>query len=128
MDINNVNIIRANNNSTETTVKNSKKARQQSQTVESKNKGNAEISKRELLEAVNDSNEIGKLLNRKLSFDIDESTEKIIVKIIDEESGEVVRQIPSEEMLRISSHLKKLLEMNEKVMWAVKSVILDVSA
>jgi flagellar protein FlaG len=128
MDINNVNIIREKNNSTETTVKNSNKVRQQSQTVESKNKGNAEISKPELLKAVNDSNEIGKLLNRKLSFDIDESTEKIIVKIIDEESGEVVRQIPSEEMMRISSHLKKLLEMNEKVMWAVKSVILDVSA
>jgi len=86
------------------------------------------VSKKELLGAVDNANEIGQLLKRKLNFSIDDETEKIIVKVVDEESGKVVRQIPAEEMLRISAHLKKLLEMNNQVMCAVKSAILDVTA
>jgi len=129
MDINNINIVRENNNRPEPVAKNSKKARQEvnSHSVSGdRNKG--KVSKEELSNAVDNSNEIGQLLNRKLNFDIDESTEKVVVKVIDEESGDVVRQVPPKEMLRIAAHLQKLKDMNEKVMWAVKSVILDVSA
>ena len=128
MDINSVNIVRENNNRSESSVKVTKKGRQEGQNVSGEQQKSKVISKKELVVAVNDSNEIGQMLNRKLNFDIDESTEKVIVKIIDEESGDVVRQIPPKEMLRISANLKKLKDMNEQVMWAVKSVILDVSA
>ena len=83
------------------------------------------VTKAELDKAVNNSNEIGQLLKRKLNFLVDEATERIVVKVIDEESGETVRQVPPKEMLRISAHLKKLQDMNEEVMGAVKSVILD---
>jgi len=86
------------------------------------------VSKNELLNAVDNANDIGQLLRRKLTFTIDDETEKVIVKVVDEETGEVVRQLPPEEMLRISAHLKKLLDMNNQVMCAVKSVILDVTA
>ncbi len=85
----------------------------------------SDISGPALNTAVDRANEIGQLLKRKLSFSIDEATDKIIVKVIDEESGEVVRQVPPNEMLRIAAHLKQLQEMNDRVMSAVESVILD---
>ena len=84
------------------------------------------VSGHELVDAVENANELGQLLKRKLSFAVDEATDKVIVKVIDEESGEVVRQVPPQEMLRIAAHLKKLKDMNDQVMSAVKSVILDV--
>ena len=83
------------------------------------------VSKPEIDVAVESANEIGQMLKRKLNFSIDERTERVVVKIVDEESGEVVRQVPPQEMLRIAAHLKQLREMNDQVMSAVKSVILD---
>ena len=83
------------------------------------------VSNNELDVAVESANEIGQMLKQKLSFSIDSGTERIVVQIVDEESGEVVRQVPSQEMLRIAAHLKQLREMNDQVMSAVKSVILD---
>jgi len=83
------------------------------------------VSKSELDVAVESANEIGQMLKRKLDFSIDSGTEKVVVQVIDQESGEVVRQVPPQEMLRIAAHLKQLREMNDQVMSAVKSVILD---
>jgi flagellar protein FlaG len=85
----------------------------------------APVNKNELDVAVESANEIGQMLKRKLNFSIDSGTERVVVKVIDEESGEVVRQVPPQEMLRIAAHLKRLREMNDEVMSAVKSVILD---
>jgi flagellar protein FlaG len=86
---------------------------------------NEPVSKPELDVAVESANEIGQMLKRTLNFSIDNGTDRIVVKIVDEESGEVVRQVPPQEMLRIAAHLKQLREMNDQVMSAVKSVILD---
>lgn len=43
-----------------------------------------------------------------LSFSIDDSTGKSIVRITDRSTGEMVRQIPSEEMLDIARSIDKL--------------------
>ena len=40
-----------------------------------------------------------------LRFEMDEDTDKLIVKVVDRESGEVIRQIPSEEVVRIAKVL-----------------------
>ncbi|KLN52255.1 flagellar protein FlaG [Variovorax paradoxus] len=42
-----------------------------------------------------------------LQFEMDEDTDKLIVKVVDRESGEVIRQIPSEEVVRIAKVLGK---------------------
>ncbi len=44
-----------------------------------------------------------------LQFSVDESVDKIVVKVTDKETGDVIRQIPPEEQLRIASHLRELL-------------------
>jgi flagellar protein FlaG len=42
-----------------------------------------------------------------LQFEVDEDTDKTIVKVVDRASGEVIRQIPSEEVVRIAKVLGK---------------------
>ncbi|HUW50199.1 MAG TPA: flagellar protein FlaG [Sulfuricella sp.] len=43
-----------------------------------------------------------------LEFNVDEGTGKVVVKVVDKATKEVIRQIPSEEMLSIARSLDKL--------------------
>ena len=45
-----------------------------------------------------------------LSFTIDESSDRMVVSVIDSKTSEVIRQFPSEEMLNISHKLRQLIE------------------
>ncbi|WP_082696367.1 flagellar protein FlaG [Pseudomonas oryzihabitans] len=42
---------------------------------------------------------------RNLDFQVDDSTGEVVVKVIDGESGKLVRQIPTEEVLKLSKQL-----------------------
>ena len=42
-----------------------------------------------------------------LQFEVDKDTDKVIVKVVDRASGEVIRQIPTEEVVRIAKVLGK---------------------
>lgn len=55
--------------------------------------------------AVSQISEFIQSIQRDLVFSIDESSDRLVVKIVDSKTHEVIRQIPSEEMLRIASHL-----------------------
>ena len=48
-------------------------------------------------------------MGTQLQFSVDDKTESIVIQITDRKSGEVVRQIPAEEMLELKSKLEKLL-------------------
>jgi flagellar protein FlaG len=48
-------------------------------------------------------------MNRSLQFRLDESTGRMIVSITDSETGEVIRQVPGEEALRIAQNLENRL-------------------
>lgn len=56
-------------------------------------------------------NSILQAANRNLEFKIDESTKKVVIKIVDTKTGETVRQIPSEEMMEF---IKKMEELDGK--------------
>jgi len=45
-----------------------------------------------------------------LELDVDDSTDQVVVKIRDRETGEVLRQIPSEELLELSRSLEEIRE------------------
>jgi len=47
-------------------------------------------------------------VQRDLSFSVDESTGDIVVRVIDGTSGTLVRQIPSEELLRLAERLEDM--------------------
>lgn len=46
--------------------------------------------------------------NRNLSFSIDENTERSVVTVLDSDSGDVIRQIPSEELLVLAERIQEL--------------------
>ena len=46
------------------------------------------------------------LTQRKLEFSIDEDSGRNVVKVIDSDSGDIIRQFPSEEVLKLSSVAK----------------------
>jgi flagellar protein FlaG len=53
-------------------------------------------------------NSILQAANRNLEFKIDESTKKVVVKIVDSQTGETVAQIPSEDMLAFIKRMQEL--------------------
>ena len=46
--------------------------------------------------------------NRNLAFSVDESSRRPVVTVKDSSSGDVIRQIPSEEVLRLAERIKEL--------------------
>lgn len=52
--------------------------------------------------------EITSFLGNELNFEIDKDTGKILVKILDPESHEVIRQIPTEVVVNMSKRLSEL--------------------
>ncbi|EUB72321.1 flagellar protein FlaG [Pseudomonas sp. 478] len=64
------------------------------------------VSERDKLKmAVQEIEKFVQSVKRNLEFSIDEPSGKVIVKVIASDSGEVVRQIPNEEVLRLANSL-----------------------
>lgn len=59
-------------------------------------------------QAVSDINKTIQALSQDLQFSVDKDTNRVVVKIIDQQTNKVLRQIPSEEALEISKSLGKL--------------------
>jgi flagellar protein FlaG len=47
-------------------------------------------------------------VQRDLNFSVDDSTGDVVVKVVDRESGKVVRQFPSEEVLKLAEQLEDI--------------------
>ncbi|WP_312290650.1 flagellar protein FlaG [Stutzerimonas nitrititolerans] len=47
-------------------------------------------------------------LQRDLNFSVDDSTGQVVVQVLDGDSGKVVRQIPSEDILRLAERLDEM--------------------
>jgi flagellar protein FlaG len=47
-------------------------------------------------------------VNSNLQFQIDDSTHQVVIKIVDNKTGDVIRQIPTVEMLDFIRHMKEL--------------------
>lgn len=58
--------------------------------------------------AAEEGNQLLQSVKRNLEFKVDDSTQELVVKIVDSNSGEVVKQIPSEEMLAFVKRMQEL--------------------
>ncbi len=47
-------------------------------------------------------------LQRDLNFSVDDSSGQVVVQVLDGDSGKVVRQIPSEDILRLAERLDEM--------------------
>ena len=57
---------------------------------------------KKLKDAADKANEFVKSINQELQFSVDKDTGQTVVKVMDKQSGDVIRQIPSEEMLELA--------------------------
>jgi flagellar protein FlaG len=57
--------------------------------------------------AVKKINDFIQVIRRDLQFSVDEDTGMTVVKVMDAETEEVIRQIPSEEVLAIAANLEE---------------------
>lgn len=67
-----------------------------------------EPSAAQLRSAMDSINKTLKQANRSLEFSVDESTNKRVVKLVDTDTGDLVRQFPSEELLAISRAIDQI--------------------
>lgn len=56
----------------------------------------------ELKQAVENINKVLKQSDKNLEFSVDDDTKKVLVKLVDTETGDVIREFPSEEALAIA--------------------------
>jgi len=63
---------------------------------------------KQLSDAIAQVQEFTQSLAKELTFDIDDDSGRTIVKVIDSSTNEVLRQIPSEEMLGIAKALDQI--------------------
>ena len=70
----------------------------------------AEVAPEQLEEAVASVNEFVQSFSRSLQFNIDDNSGDTVVRVVDQETNDVVRQIPSEEILAISQRIQDLNE------------------
>ena len=65
-----------------------------------------EVKKEELQQAVTQLNDRMQEVQRDLLFSVDDSSGQTVVRVVNAETDEVVRQMPTEEALRISRNLE----------------------
>ncbi|WP_312378219.1 flagellar protein FlaG [Pseudomonas oryzihabitans] len=66
------------------------------------------VQKEMLASAVSGFKEQMQRVQRNLDFSVDDSSGQVVVKVTDVESGKVIRQIPSEEVLKLSERLEDM--------------------
>ncbi len=66
------------------------------------------VSKETLDKLITEVNHKFKLANKEFSYDIHEKTNRITVKIKDSETGDIIKEIPSEESLDLAAKIKEM--------------------
>lgn len=67
------------------------------------------LSKEEITALVEELNKAMQMVGTTLAFYVDEHTKKTVVKVLDAQTHEVIRQIPPEQMLEISQKISELM-------------------
>ena len=75
--------------------------------VKAASKEDAQSELKEVTQAVSDINKAMQFMSRQLEFSVDTDSERTIVKVIDQQTREVIRQMPTKEALEIGKALEK---------------------
>ena len=70
-------------------------------------KDDAQAELKEVKQAVSDINKAMQFMSRQLEFSVDTDSERTVVKVIDQQTREVIRQMPTKEALEIGKALEK---------------------
>ena len=83
-------------------------AKQKQPTVSPPETPSEPVSREQLDKAIKATKDFVGTINSSLDFSVDEATGSVVVKVIDKETKEVIRQFPSEELLSIAKALETL--------------------
>lgn len=72
------------------------------------NKGTSEPNREQVLAAVTDMQDFVQATHHNIQFQLDENSGRMLVKVTERDTGEVIRQIPSEEAVRLAESLSKI--------------------
>ncbi|MCF6235234.1 MAG: flagellar protein FlaG [Gammaproteobacteria bacterium] len=70
-------------------------------------KESSKVDESELKLAMNQIDDLMKNMQRELSFSVDKESGKTVVKVMDAQTREVIRQMPSEEALKLAQRIKE---------------------
>jgi len=70
-------------------------------------------SAQQLKNAVDSINQAMRQANKSLELSVDPDTKKPIIKMVDSETGELIRQYPSEEVLAIADSIDQFLQFRQ---------------
>lgn len=70
-----------------------------------------ELSRDEVAEIVDRLNNGVRDIHERMAFSYNEKTQRIIVKVMDNDTNEVVREIPSKEAIKLLEHIQDFLGM-----------------
>lgn len=71
-------------------------------------RGQEKVNAATLEEAVRNLNDFVQNVQRNLQFDLDDESGRTVVRVLDAETDEVIRQMPSEEVLALAKHLRSM--------------------
>ena len=74
-------------------------------------KEKTKVSDKEAEDIAKSMNQLASVFNTQLSFSVDKDTHKTVIKVVDKNTGDVIRQIPPEETLRLMSKMKNVMGM-----------------
>lgn len=73
-----------------------------------------EASREQVEETVTELNKLVQNVQRAIEFTVDDATGRSVIVVTDKDTGEQIRQIPSEEILAIAEHIGDILESQEE--------------
>ncbi|MEJ2394638.1 MAG: flagellar protein FlaG [Candidatus Thiodiazotropha sp.] len=68
------------------------------------------VSAEDVKAAVEQMKDFAQVMSRQLQFDVDDDSGKTVVRVLDKDSGDIIRQIPSDEVLALAKHMRELME------------------
>ena len=74
-------------------------------------KAGGKPSRAEVERALVEANELAKKFSRELNFTYDHRIDKVVVKVMEGDTEKVIRQIPPEEMIRLSVKMDDIMGM-----------------
>ena len=73
------------------------------------------VSREQLETAVSEMNEFIRTADREISFNLDDDSGRVVVNVTDRETGKMIRQIPSDEALKLAESLSEARSLLTKV-------------
>jgi flagellar protein FlaG len=69
---------------------------------------NAQLTVQEVAETVEALNSVMQQMQRGISFKVDDQSGRSIIQVIDRDSGDVIKQMPSQDLLKLINHMQEM--------------------